>query len=410
MEHDKTVQKTNNDLLLIQYILKQMSDERVSNWSNTLAASREKKLRWKQERNELEEQKRREIDAAEEEHRLCERRSIIERARKHLYEEKDNVRQLRSRILYADVVISRVKQMDEKRLLQSDKEKEKKLDRLRLMIESQEAKLQEENERKAKKLLSHSIAEEMCRQIVEARNARISRDKMEKEEESRYIQEIISADANALLQNRARKLEMKMKSIQDIARISENARHERDLRLMQEREDSQRREKELESQYLISNKRMELEKKHFDERQATRKLLSDRVSQDLQVRAQRELQFFIDGQKVKAIKEQKKADDDLKRRWSKQSEIDKSRKLQIEAINEKKKLDAFDDLKIAEMQRQMIENDKERATKEVERIKMKCYEVRDSQEKQIQEKRNRVVEEREEALKKDREVCTCNKI
>jgi hypothetical protein len=389
----------------MQYILKQMSDERVANWSNTLAASREKKLRWKQERNEQEEQRRREIDAEEEARRKCERGEMIERARKLMYEEKDNVKLLRSRILYADVVASRRKQIEEKRLQQTEKEEEKRLSRLKLIQESQEAEMIEEEKKKASKALSHTIAKEMYRQIEEARTAQLNQEKEERQKESRYIQEIISSDANTLRQVSARKLEMKIRAMQENAKITEDTRHERDLRLMQEKEDSQRRGKELERQYLISNKRMELEKKHFDERQATRKLLSDRVCQDLQVRAQRELQFFIDGQKVKAIRDQNIAEDERKKRLSRQSEVDESRKLQVLLLKEKKERDAFEDLKIAEMQRQMVEISRDNVKNDVERIKLKNFEVRKSQEKQIQEKRNRAIEEREGVLQKDREVC-----
>lgn len=381
-----------------------MSDARVANWSNTLAASREKKLKWKQERNEQEEQRRREIDAEEEERRQSERRSMIERARKLLYEEKDNVRLLRSRIQYADVVFSRRQQIKEKQLSEALKDKEKKQDRTRIAQESQMAEMKDEEDKKARQIQSINIAKELYRQIEEARTTRLNREKEERQEQSLYIQEIINADANKLRETNAKKLDMKLKAMQDIAQIEQDARHERDLRLMQEREDSQRREKELENQYLISNKRMELEKKHFEERQATRKLLSDKVSQDLHVRAQRELQFFIDGQKVKAIRDQKKAEDELKKHLFRQSEVDESRKLQVHLLHEKKKRDAFEDLKVAEMQRQMIEIDRGNEKKVAERIKLKNVEVRESQEKQIREKRNGAREEREGVLQKDKEV------
>jgi len=57
---------------------------------------------------------------------------------------------------------------------------------------------------------------------------------MEIEEESRNIQEVISADANDRLQNCARKLEINMKALQEIAKITVNVSQERGLRLMPE--------------------------------------------------------------------------------------------------------------------------------------------------------------------------------
>jgi hypothetical protein len=392
-------------LVLNKYELKQKSDKRVSSWTNTLAASREKKLRWKTERLEREEEQRRALDAEEEEHLQNERRATIEKARRLLHEEKDKMKLLKSHILHGEVLASRKMQIEEKKIAQLRQEQEENLYRQQLIQDIHDAQIKEQEKMRVMKVNAQLKAKEMYEQMKHEKNDRILLKIRERDEETVAIQKIMASEAMEISEIMKRKQNMKIQAMLEIAKIKDDARHERDLRILKEKEDSQRREKELESQYLMSKARMEIEKMHFQEQQRARKLISDTVSHDLKVRAQRELQFFIDSQKVKAIKEQKQAEDEFNKRRNRQVEVNECRQSQLKSLQEKKKQDAFADFQISELQRQMVEKDRENEKKMAERLQMKNLEVRKVQEMQIEEKKKRVLEERQEALRYDRMVC-----
>ena len=81
-----------------------LSDARKAKWPNTIEATRERKERGKQDKKDVEESLRREIDAEEESLTVEKRRLAIERANKMLYDSTDRVKSLHSKLLYADVM------------------------------------------------------------------------------------------------------------------------------------------------------------------------------------------------------------------------------------------------------------------------------------------------------------------
>lgn len=80
------------------------SQQRTAKWSNTLEAMRQKKDRWKKDKEECEEEARRKIDEDEARLQREARTKQIERANALLYEQTDRMKTLRSKQLLADVV------------------------------------------------------------------------------------------------------------------------------------------------------------------------------------------------------------------------------------------------------------------------------------------------------------------
>ena len=105
--------------------LKRLSQERISKWPNTLEAIRKKKESYAAEKLLEREQYLAQIDKEEEEYKFKERNDALLRAETILYERKDNMKLLRSKILYTDVLDTRSKQLIEKQERLAKEEQEK---------------------------------------------------------------------------------------------------------------------------------------------------------------------------------------------------------------------------------------------------------------------------------------------
>lgn len=107
--------------------LRQISESHVSNWSNTIEAQRQAKVRAKAEREEREEQRRMVIDAEEAELRRAEKEKAVQRANLQLYDQNDRVKNFTSKLFLATVLEEREKQLaikDEKEKMQRQIEAE----------------------------------------------------------------------------------------------------------------------------------------------------------------------------------------------------------------------------------------------------------------------------------------------
>jgi hypothetical protein len=165
--------------------LKEKSEDRKSQWPNTLEAMRKKKDRWKKDKEEKEEEVRRRID--EEEARLQKesRTRQIERANRLLNEQTDRMKTLRSKQLLADVVHHRKLQLEEQKMLRSQDEMvardydRKVLDGvLRGDMEEQRQKqqIQKEHEKLAQ-IQKQQLEEYKQRYIAQLREVRIALDR-----------------------------------------------------------------------------------------------------------------------------------------------------------------------------------------------------------------------------------------
>jgi hypothetical protein len=94
--------------------LHELSNSRKSQWPNTIEALRGQKDRMRAEKAAAEEKLRLEIDREEEALQAEKRRLAIERANKMLYDSTDRVKSLHSKLMLADVMEERERQIEVK--------------------------------------------------------------------------------------------------------------------------------------------------------------------------------------------------------------------------------------------------------------------------------------------------------
>jgi hypothetical protein len=152
-------------------------------------------------------------------------------------------------------------------------------------------------------------------------------------------------------------------------------------------------EEEVRRQNSINAARIALEQQHFEEKQAMRKILSDRASEDLRQRAEREFAIFERDQRMRYQKELEKAEAERQKQELDRIEIDQSRRLQIKL--KKEKMEADRELsKLYIDQLNLISLEK----------RQQNVQIREAQYQQCQENVTRREEERLAALKQEEKV------
>ena len=94
--------------------LKELSNKRKEKWPNTLEAQRRLKYEQRRLREEQLERERLEVDRKEKEIQDKLRKKAIDNAKRLLFEQKDRIKELRSRELLSDVLLEQEKQRAEK--------------------------------------------------------------------------------------------------------------------------------------------------------------------------------------------------------------------------------------------------------------------------------------------------------
>lgn len=195
---------------------------------------------------------------------------------------------------------------------------------------------------------------------------------------------------------------MRLKAKAEIAQIALDAKENRARRLAEEEEGARVRAKQRENMINLANKRSELEKKHFEERQRVKHLLSDTASRVLEERAPRELETFLRGQREHQAKEEMRQEEEAQAHAEILRSVEESRKEQILRIREERQEEARINASLAAYSRKMAERalEAERA-KEMEK-RRRNIEVRRIQEKQIEEDRLKRARANKERLAAER--------
>jgi len=116
-----------------------------------------------------------------------------------------------------------------------------------------------------------------------------------------------------------------MEKNQELLRMRQEEAQRREM------ERSRKCEEELAQRNRISKARANLEIKHFEEKQAMKKLLSDRASEELKQRSMRECEIFERDVKNKQERERQKEEAARKKHERERADIDKSRRHQLQA-------------------------------------------------------------------------------
>jgi membrane protein involved in colicin uptake len=94
--------------------LREMSQARVANWTNTLDGIRMKRIKEREERMKRDEEERKRMDEEEAAYQEEQRRKVIERADKLLLQDDDRVRKQNSKLLLEEVMKERKMQLEVK--------------------------------------------------------------------------------------------------------------------------------------------------------------------------------------------------------------------------------------------------------------------------------------------------------
>jgi len=253
--------------------LNELSNSRKAQWPNTIEALRERKDRMRAEKLEAEEKLRVEIDREEEALQAEKRRLAIERANKMLYDSTDRVKALHSKLMLADVMEERERQIEVKqRLRLRDVENEerwyqKQQDAIRRMDAEEDLRDDEEMGKRAevgrvrseqiavqKAEQGEKIAEqkregEMMKAMALADAEAEQRQRLEElEREKRARAEVVEANAY-LLKKRAE--DQELQDAEEMRMLEYAASKERDLLERRDREEKRFRERQAWRQQLI---------------------------------------------------------------------------------------------------------------------------------------------------------------
>jgi len=250
-----------------------LSNQRKSQWPNTIEALRERKDRMRAEKLEAEEKLRVEIDKEEEALQAEKRRLAIERANKMLYDSTDRVKSLHSKLMLADVMEERERQIEVKqhmrmREVEADERwYQKQQHAIRRMDAEEDLRDEEEmvkrfevgrvrqaqiDQQKAEQ--SDKLAElqregEMMKAMALADAEAEQHQSMEEmEREKRARAEVVEAN-NYLLKKRAE--DQELQEAEEARMLDYAASKERDLLERRDREEKRFRERQAWRQQLI---------------------------------------------------------------------------------------------------------------------------------------------------------------
>ncbi|GMH72916.1 hypothetical protein TL16_g06042 [Triparma laevis f. inornata] len=386
-----------------QKILKKVSDTRVANWPNTLAAQRKAKLDWKKERADKEEAERRKTDQIEAELQRKTRVDAIKRANQLMYEQTDKMKFLRGQQLYTDVIADREDQVQFlKNKNQAEKEMEKHWHE-DMMVRLKESDRREKVETDRRKSKSLAICEIQKRQLQDTKDQLIM--KLNKDYvEGQLMKQMVTADI--VEEQRIHAEKQAAQKQQNAAMLAANM-NLKDLRkelLKVEEVEAAKRKLQVDDMQRIVKARAALEQKHFDERQAIREKLIADATRDLEARHTKEENIL---EKHREETEQKYQDEMARRRMQKAKgdhAIDMSRKMQIHLRKERAETEKIQAAMLAEHWKTRNAEIEQESQKEAQDSWDKNWENRRSQEAQVQENRYKKAEARANDLLRDEQT------
>ncbi|XP_074550428.1 cilia- and flagella- associated protein 210 [Halichoeres trimaculatus] len=283
--------------------LHMQSKEMVKTWSNTISGQRQKKLEAKKIREQVEEEKRKQIDKEEAEYREQKKKEVIEKAKTLMYYQKDRVKGFNRALLLTEVLKEREAQIELKQKIQSaSKDVDKKFTDMAKTRED-EAMRKEGEDALVKKLERKAVTEELENQIKENKLIK-EQQKIEKKKDGEEIQRL-----QELYQQEERMREEKQeKQKRDLMHAHLEHLSNRDLIRAADAQKQEAEEKQrklfLAAKQKMTKLRKGREKELFEEAQSHRKWIMDKLTVKLQEQIDSEEQRIA---KAVAEQEEKKA-------------------------------------------------------------------------------------------------------
>jgi|EP00970_Alexandrium_tamarense_P012308 trichohyalin len=382
--------------------LKQISDKRVAGWQDTLAAKRKQKLEWKAEKERQEEASRKLQDAREADLREKQRYEALSNADRLVREQSEKVRQFRSKQRLVETLDTRDAQIKEREKKHQNDVKEETQWHQAVVTNMEEAdkrslELSEIEKRKAREL-----SEDLRRQRDErTEQLRLQHERKRAEEEALVrkiaVDELAAEKREMQLKNERRaKAKEEMKTNDILLKIRQEQLTQKEQAL------TQKCEEEIARRNKLNAARIALEKRHSEEKQAKRKILSDRACEDLKQRAMREFEIFERDQQMRYQKERERAEAEKQKQELDKMAIDDCRKKQIMYRSQQVEADKqLGQLYVEQLNR--ITRERQEAERQKELIKREQnVEIRKLQQQQCIENERRRAKEAD-ALKQEQQ-------
>ncbi|XP_061580459.1 cilia- and flagella- associated protein 210 [Cololabis saira] len=166
------------------------SQEMVKLWPNTIAGQRQRKLEAKKIREQIEEEKRKQIDREEAEYREQKRKEAVEKAKNPLYHQSDRVKGLNRALQLTEVLKEREAQIELKQRRKSaTKDVEKEFVEMAKTREDETLK-QEQQKALRRRLEKQTVAEDLKKQMKENEVAR-EKQKLETQRDREEIERLL---------------------------------------------------------------------------------------------------------------------------------------------------------------------------------------------------------------------------
>jgi hypothetical protein len=267
--------------------LRELSQERIQHWPNTLSALRKKKEMFVKNRQEKEELARQEVDRKEAELRRQLRLETIERANDMLFRQSDKMKMLKGQMAYADALHTRVRQIEEKKFSKEKIVKEE-AEYHRLTMEKVakgdiEERIKEENRKRLidniKVTRKEQLDDVIARRQAEKDEAEAIGIAMKRRAQQQLEEDIIAQEA---------KHAAAAKANADLMIANEKFKKIRDSVRLREKKEEEDREAEVKEIEFRKKARKDLAKKRFDMAQTRRQKIIDNAVELLATQASNE--------------------------------------------------------------------------------------------------------------------------
>jgi len=318
-------------------------------------------------------------------------KEFVNKAEALLFSEKEKVRLLRSQQLYSNVVATREIQIKEK--VEQQKQSallEKNWQQTNLAMQ-QDAERKTKKETSNKKLEAIEYASFLARQQLEnsCKREEMIRRKKESEAECMRVRKIDDFAVEQM--NFLDKIGARSSMRGEMVKVSEDRKKVHEKELEREQLEAKRREEENARSSFRATKRAELEKKYS----AERILLSERAAIDLELRAKKEVELFVDGQGVRKINDEKMNE---KGKASTVTNMDSlinlGRQKQIKLKQKQREQILKQENCFLDEYKQMNTEQHEREKREALEKRIQSIKLRNFQEKQIIENKEAIKEEK----------------
>ena len=393
--------------------LRLLSDQRVSQWPNTLEAQRIRKDKLKKERLEEEERRRQLIDQEEEELRQAAKQRVLDNANRHQYEQNDKIKAFTSKLFLASVLADREQQIE---VTKERKQQEAQEAKEWLKIEQElraKADAEEDRKIKAMKEKATTLKSGQLSQLDDIRQRKIAErdaNRAEGERIKRAAQDMMREQEEA---ERKRKEQQKQSNHDLVIANLENERLKEERRIQEKLEEGKI------AVFAELKDKQVLERKKRAEERHTAKLGRRQEIIDAQAERLAAIQAAVEEREMKAMRdfdkerqERERREKDLRDRRQKEiADFREEQRQRDEEARDKKALEE-DRMKHVWKQRSEMLIDEELHERQLEREKaerLQRFHLLQHQEKKQQsllEKRKEIEEGifLQEALKNEQEM------